>query len=327
MYAWSLDMPATPAMELGGTRFRKELIHVGKFQKDGVVHDVDEALLDHWNTTFKVFSDRGIEVPLPNGHTVDPEAKRGKIVGMERGKNSKGQEALFGIVDFKTAELANQLKDSQVSIFVPPSSEDSDGNKYHRPITHVAITDYPVVRNLDGFEVLAASLVEEGVLSMSLRTLAEALKIDGDDARDDVAIESRIKSLFSDLKAEIKELKAKAKEPPAKPEPVPVAASHLEMLADNRSLKLDRLVSTGKLTPAARKKIEERWCSKDALTLAFSNDTADDGFNAVLAVFDANEPVIAFGENTSRQTLTDPSVTDPAKNPLLRNAKARQDAS
>src|SRR5690606_13600266 len=121
----------------------------------------------------------GIKIPLPVEHTFDPEKNRGYVVGAQLGKNSKGIPALFALIQFRDEQEGKKLAAStDVSIFVPPDFTDGHGNKYPRPITHVALTSYPVVSGLDGFKAIAASLVENDDMQFSCLTLAQKLGID-----------------------------------------------------------------------------------------------------------------------------------------------------
>ncbi len=135
------------------TRYRKELIHAGTFVKDGQEFRVDGAALRHWKRTFDAMRRRGVEVPVPVEHTRDPERRRGTVVEMELGTNLRGEPALFGVFEFRDGEAPL----SSVSIYAPPSFTDGLGTRYVRPITHVALTDYPVVPGLDPWLPLAAS--------------------------------------------------------------------------------------------------------------------------------------------------------------------------
>ncbi len=148
--------------------FRKELIYPGHFLKKdskGNVEfelPVDEALIDHWARTFKKMKAKGIEVPVPIEHTTDPELRRGTVVDLKKEFNKeRNAPALFAYIKFRDPETAAKLsKTTQVSLFSPPDFVDGTGETFTRPIRHVALTDYPLVPALGGFEkTIAASLV------------------------------------------------------------------------------------------------------------------------------------------------------------------------
>lgn len=149
-------------------RFRKELIYAGRHvkkrpgQKDPeYVLDVDRALIDHWVETHKAMLDEGVEVPAPLKHTTDPQANRGKWVGLEAGKNKDGKDALYGVIEFADAEAAKLAKTANVSIYVVNEYTSGKGTTYKAPIRHIALTDYPIVPGLSKFEALAAD--DEGM--------------------------------------------------------------------------------------------------------------------------------------------------------------------
>lgn len=108
-----------------------------------------------------------------------------------------------------------------------------------------------------------------------------------------------------------------------KPKPDPML---LKLAADNRSVKLDQLVTAGKITPAVREKLKGVFIGKDnaALALSLSAGTADE-FDAIVAALAENNPV-KTGEMTGAQvhgdtvTLSDGSKGD---NPLLADAQRR----
>lgn len=143
--------------------FRKELIYPGTFIKVDENNQpefrliVDEKLMDHWVRTFNQMKKNGIDVPVPIEHSEDPEDRRGTVVDLrkefneERGTNSLYVYSTFRKGDEKLAEH------SQVSLYAPPEMKDGIGNTYIRPITHVAITDYPLVPGLSRWSPAAAA--------------------------------------------------------------------------------------------------------------------------------------------------------------------------
>lgn len=303
----------------GEAVYRKELLYAGDF----LMHDgkgkrfkmsVDEAFLDHIVEQNRRMKEAGVEVPLPLGHSDNPEKRRGTVVGLVKGVNKKGVPSVFSLVKFRDEQTASALKTSQVSAFIPPVHVDGKGNKYYRPVTHVAVTDYPVIPGLEGFESISASLLTSEEEDMSLRNLAEKLGLTGDDARDDVAIETAVLASFKKnqddlkaLKAEVATLKAATPPPADKKPPLPIAAGLLTMAKDNREAKIDRLAEQLKITPAVAKSLKERWCSPEALTLSLSavvdgGAAADDGFDNVVASLSLNEPVLALKEKSGSQT-------------------------
>jgi hypothetical protein len=247
----------------------------------------------------------------------------------EKGLDSKGRCSLFGVVEFADDEAEKLKTRTNVSIYSPPTWTDGKDRKYIRPIRHVAFTNYPVVPDLDGFQVIAASFVPEEEIEMSMRSLAEKLGIEGDDARDDVGVEGAVVRMVNELKGQIKDLRSKLKEkdkPADKPDdkPVAVAASHVNMLEENRTNKVQRLVEAGKITPAVAEGLKEQYCGKERLTLCLSQVSFNDGFDDMMATLAKNEAVVKIDdESTGLQALSDPSIMDPTKNPLLVDAERR----
>jgi len=331
--AMVFSSPDEPFSATKGTRkYRKELIHVGQFNTGRVRFAVDEALLLHWKRTFDQFAEHGIEVPVPVDHTNDPEKCRGKVVNMEVARNRNGLPALFGFVEF--AEGAESLAaTADVSVYVPPEFTDGEGRAYHRPIRHVALTNYPVIPGLDNFEAIAASLVNEGDDEM-LKDLAKKLGIDlSDDTSDTDAgtkIVSTVKSLrdkISGLEKQVADLK-KTPDKKEDKEPVKIAASLVNMAKDLRNTKLDRLVEQGRITPAVCDKLKLQFTSDDALQLSLaSEDGKDDAFDNVFAALSLNEP-LELGEKTGAQGGDVGELLKAEKNPLIADAERRaQEAS
>jgi hypothetical protein len=137
--------------------FWKEVARVGKFQKGDFKFSITEKSIDHWCKTHKVRSQRGIECPLPVEHTKDPEKRRGTVLELAKGANSKGETAMFAKIKFRDSEAA-KLRTSGVSIFVPVEDSDGYGNKYVAPVQHIAITDYPVIAGLEPWQPIACSM-------------------------------------------------------------------------------------------------------------------------------------------------------------------------
>lgn len=157
----------------GKTLYRKELAYPGRFVKMGTDDEpefelpVEEPLIDHWVKTFNEMKADGVDVPVPIGHTTEPEKRRGTVEKMTKEVNEDGQPALFCYVRFSSPEYAEQFKDSNVSLFMPPKWTNGRGRTYRKPITHVAITDYPVIPDLSKFSAVAASMGKYGAVAAS----------------------------------------------------------------------------------------------------------------------------------------------------------------
>lgn len=150
--------------EWDGLTFRKELIYANPHfnKRNSKVNQhfaIDEAKMEHWATVGNQMLSNGIHVPVPLKHSDSPEATRARTLRYETGLNSRGIPALYGVVQFRDEEAAKLALTTDVSIFVPEDPVyDGLGNKYEYPIRHIALTDFPVIPNLEGFEPIAASL-------------------------------------------------------------------------------------------------------------------------------------------------------------------------
>jgi hypothetical protein len=295
-----------------GLSFEKEVIYVGTFKKKGVEYHIDEELIDNWVTQFVALSERGFTPKLPVEHTFDPEKNRGKITKLYKKLDNKGRIGLFAHIEFNDVDAAKLVKTTDVSIYSPPYYTLGDGYTANRPITHVALTDYPVVPGLAPFETLAASLYEEN--TMTLKALAEALGMTVPEGADDTAISEMIVAEFAKLKKPAEE---KPAEDPAPKEGDTVQASLMNsLLLDNRCNKIELLVRDRKMTPAEA--IEWRKTYADKATLNFSNN---DGFDVAFSLASKRSAIFEPGSKTPTQQL------DPENNPLLKDAKRRKENS
>ena len=106
------------------------------------------------------------------------------------------------------------------------------------------------------------------------------------------------------------------------------AAAHpmvIQTLTENRSLKIDKLVEAGTVTPAQAEALKKQYASEAAVKLALSSEKADDGFDAILKVFDMGTGGVKAGEKSGAQvmSLSDTRKGGDKKNGLIENAKAR----
>lgn len=279
----------------GQPAFVKELIYAGKFRMgNGVEFEVDKPLLQHWASTFASMDQNGVKVPLPIEHTEDPEKNRGRVTGLYVENNSRGLPALFGKIQFRDNEAAELAKTAQVSIFSPPEFVDGKGNRYRRPIKHVALTDYPVIPALQGFQSIAASLVTTDTkdMIMPLKKLATSLGIQiQDETKLEETIVASFKSASETIVAKDKEIEALKAKIPVDPVAVTVSAAHRNMLRDNRDMKLSILVGKGLISPAVKEDLVKGFCTDDSLTLALSSSGTTDPFDLVVAALSKNVTV------------------------------------
>lgn len=276
-----------------GLTFRKELCKKGTWEKGKHRFEIDEAMLSHWARTHAQLLENGVNVHMMVDHTSDPEKARGTILSMEAAPNDRGEPALFGICKFADEESAKLAKRTDVSIYSPPEFKDGKGTTHHRPIMHVALTTQPVITGLSPFQTIACSHVPEKV-PMSLSTLAQKLEVSvSEDATDDV-IEDAIVAAFTKLKGKPEE----KKDPPQQ-----IAAAHISMLRDNRTMKIDKLLDDGKITKAVRDDLVKRYTKDETISLALSHDASNDGFEDVLSTLSLNEKVVSYGGKTGAQVV------------------------
>jgi len=134
-------------------RFTKELIRCGQFvkQADGLQFEVTPDLLTHWAKTAAAYLSAGNKIPVPATHTDNPEANRGWVVDVF----AEGR-SLFGTIDL-VGEGIKLAGTCDVSIYSPPELVDGAGNRYVRPIVHVALCTDPVIPGLKGFVPIETS--------------------------------------------------------------------------------------------------------------------------------------------------------------------------
>jgi len=150
-------IPIGPTRTEGGQpvrRFRKELIRCGQYvkQSDNLGFTVTPTVLDHWVKTAAAYLSAGNKIPVPVTHTEDPEANRGWVVDVF----AEGQ-SLFATMDLVGEAGIKLAGTCDVSIFSPPELVDGHGNKYTRPIVHVALCTDPVIPGLAGFVPIETS--------------------------------------------------------------------------------------------------------------------------------------------------------------------------
>ncbi len=149
--------PAGPVRMEGGQpvrRFVKELIRCGHYVKDSdeIRFDVTPETIRHWVATCSAYLSAGNKIPVPATHTDDPEANRGWVVDVF----AEG-ESLYGVVDLVGEEGIRLAGTCDTSIYSPAECVDGKGNRYLRPIVHVALCTDPVIPGLAGFVPIQAS--------------------------------------------------------------------------------------------------------------------------------------------------------------------------
>lgn len=317
----------TDEKPIKGLTWEKEVIYVGSFvapQPDGSSQkfSVSEDDLKHWKQSIELQLSRGIRIDLPLGHTTNPEASRGKIVGADVRENSRGLPSLWVTVEFADEKAAELAKTAEVSLYSPPSWQDGFGNTYSRPIRHVALTQQPVISNLDAFTLIAS--LDEGSQSMDyLMQIADAIGLEAVDGEDEAALTQRI---LDAITAEEDPEDTGEDDPMLDGEDLgedlgeggdptmDMSFSHREVL-EGRKARVALLLSQGKITPAQQKKLESTYCAKGSLALSNEFDSAIQ----VLSLSESRKP----GSRTGAQL----SKTDgPTLSPLVADAERRAKA-
>ena len=190
-----------------GLLFEKEHAYVGKFSMPGKSGRIDfeltEESLNHIAKESQRYIDNGNKSNLPIYHTEETEANRGKSTKWYTKQDSKGRFGLFSVTEFRDAEAAKLAKTAQTSIYAPAETEDGTKQKYVRAVTHVALTDRPVIPGLDGFVPIAASLIflPRKVNTMTVKELAIdlGLNLSEDVLSDEVKSSQAIVASFKNM--------------------------------------------------------------------------------------------------------------------------------
>lgn len=311
-------------------RFVKDIIRTGDYldPHSGKRFSVTTEDLDHWAKTFSLMDAAGVRVPVPEEHTSKPSANRGYVRAMFR----EG-ETLRASIDLIGAAAIALAATNDVSIYVPPSFTDGKGNTYDRPITHVAITTYPVVPGMNPFTPIIASgasgdsaekapvlRLATGASSMeTLKAIAAACGISAD-GLDESALAQAITAKIGEWKTKMSAADAKSQT-----DATALAAAHksieelkgektrepdpmvLKLSGKNRAMELRQLMTEGYITPDAEKRLLAAWVEGDALKLSL--DPNSDGlFEQTVAAIRVTKPT-ALKAHIDGQTLQLSRVT------------------
>lgn len=314
-------------------KFVKDIARVGTYLSNAGPVKITAADMDRWVESSKKYLAAGNKIAIPDGHTTEATANRGYVLDLYR----EG-DTLYMLAEMIGEDGISAAARSDVSINTDVDYVDGSGNHYPDVITHVALTNQPVIPSMDGFVPIAASRGKPTRarlyrLALSTETNMEALtkiaamlgvKADGmDETTLADAIAKSIEAMqglskeadkkADDLTAELSTVKASLSKTKEEPSPVLV-----RIAAENRELKLSKLVSDGRITPAVKDKLAAIWIGKDNAGLKLSLDSTGDGqFAAMVEALSENDPV-KLGEQTaaqgvalSRNTNTKPDLTKP----------------
>jgi hypothetical protein len=300
---WELANTYTDKLGIVHHLYRKPVLRTGDFVKesDGLKFKVTDATLSHFEKTFNEMKENNIAVSVPMGHTTDADKQHGKIVRFE-----KRGEFLDGIFDMVGANAPELVATNDVSIYAPPEFVDGEGRRYVRPITHVALTPCPVIPGLGEWESVAASFQKENVF-MKWDSFKKALGIEAE--LTDANAESLLIPAIEKIKGEKESLSLSLN-------PTKTAKAVVDIVVENRKMKLDNLVAGGRLTPACRDKIFALEANPAVLELSLSNGKADH-FNDLIAILAENDTV-SLKEHTGAQgvKLSQDSENKDKKNPM-----------
>lgn len=266
-------------MSEGLTRYRKELVKVGRYfkAKTGQAFEVTRDTIDHWIVTFNRWMANGNKVPVPLSHDKanESESNQGWVHKLWR-----EDDTLVGLMELTNENL---VLTTDVSICVQGQVIDGKGQKYLQPITHVALCTDPVIPGLEKFEKLSLSL---GDNEMDKKVLTKLLGI-AEDASDEL-----ITNTINDLNKTIE----------ASQNSTAVDPLLAKVVAENRTSKLSTLVNAGLITPAVKDMIDKRYVESGALTLSLCKG-GDDGFDLLVEVLTHNVSNDLLDEKSGVQIL------------------------
>lgn len=336
-------------VEGDSTLYRKELVYPGQFIKrsadDGSVAFnlfVDDMALDHWVKEFERMKANGVEVPLNLGHVADnPEMRRGTVEALKKEPNpERGGNALYMYARFRDPEAAKMAATSGVSLYAEPSMIDGKDNKYTCPITHVALTDHPVIPGLSGWQAIAASLVpadqtpvvQEEPAMTPMQALAQEMGVEFPEGSSDDAIKALILQAWTaEAPAEpaAEEIPGGDELPSADDElgmgmmeeeqpgagcaagriPASLAASFNSIVRAGvaaRMSRIDSLAALNRITPARAKELKAKYATKPRVEYALSlarpgHEDVDDGFDDLCISLSQGQPAVPLGERTPFQ--------------------------
>jgi phage I-like protein len=332
-----LSARSLPVKKVGQSLYEKEIIRVGSFSHDDpdtgetmYEFDVDSSDLDNWEAQGTKMLENGLDIPMPVGHTEEPTERAATAKKFVRKKNSDNIDALFVQLEFKTPKYAEELKDSQVSIYSPPNYF-HNGVHYPRPIKHIAFTDYPVVPGLDPLAIVAsASKVKTPKKGFEMKVVdfneAYGLEV-AEDAAIDVVLDTvsahidELNTKIEELEAKVKELEGETEDTEETDEEEPTISAStkntlLKLSRKNRDLELRQLFSDGKISAAQLKSLQSKWAG-DTLSLSVSQDAA---FESLVSSLSSNPRIVSSGERTGRQ------VKSGANSRLVSSAQKRAES-
>lgn len=313
--------------------YEKELLPVGKLTKwvDGAKKvldaDITRPFLDNIVDQFRRFKSVGVRVPVFKTHKEDPDNKRGQVQDLFVKKNSKGEDSLFGKMEFDNKEAVQLATTNDVSVLVPPKFVDGRGNKYQWPLRHVAITSTPVLPGLDGWNgPVVLSFEDIGDTAVELKPLFEELSLDYDENSSlELALEA-VRTLKAELGTCQAELKLALEETPGEELVLSFPPVLMKNFRNSREAQVKALMTGDKpvFSPAMGKKIIDKYCSESVLRLDLSSDNEETEFDRTLELAQeiAKDRVLP---NSGRKVIK--LSNDSEANPVVAGAKRRAEAA
>lgn len=300
-------------------RFVKELTRAGHYEVRGETVDIDGDMLDTFVLSFEKMKAKGVKVPVPSGHTIDPDKNRGWVHDMYR-----MGDVLMGVLELVGEDGIAMAGTNDVSIYAEPGFKDGTGEEYPWAVTHVALTPVPVVNGLEGFVSLSRAkgkpikapvfkLAQESTM-ITWPQVADALGMEGaEDLTDENAIEK--------LKAYAEKLKATPADKPPADAAAPPSPQVMSLARKARKGDIDRLVNAGKINPPVAAELSAIFVSDGALSLDMSDKGEGDArFDKLIAALDKINPV-ELGERVRQNAVAlsrsapgsgnDPAAYDP----------------
>lgn len=332
--------PAISIMAGGNKRFRKELIHTGRFTNaaTGDVYNVTDTDLADWAKTFKAMQTNGVRVPVPQTHenTGSTDNNRGWVEDMVHEGNR-----LMGVLELHSDDPEQLAAVSDVSIFSPPEFVDGEGRKYKRPILHVALCTDPLIPGMKGFQPVTASLsASQKTETINVEIFQSAKEkimdwkpfMEAFGVKDELTDENALpmlsglhateKKRADDAEAKVAELTKQVTASRTPPEPDPEI---VRLAAENRTMKLEGLVAAGRITPVVRDKLKGIFLGPENAALKASLSKGEgSAFDGFMEALKENDPV-KLGEQTRGQTLvlSNPQNAPPSLDPdLAKRAEA-----
>lgn len=146
------DLDAMKGRKSNPLAFRKQVIYAGATGANGEDLEIDEDLIDHWVGTGTQMLSEDIDITVPPHHTNNDETSRGKITKFEKARDSKGRVSLFLSGEANNRSVLKKMSETDVSLYSPVIAK-KGGKLWPRPILHACLTDRPVVKGMDRFQL------------------------------------------------------------------------------------------------------------------------------------------------------------------------------